>query len=207
MEDSEIQKQFQEDNKQISARLERIMENEKWVASFEGVQKTALYESAHSPGIRVGLEAIYQKDDEYDMPKYPPIDFMPPIYCFDYFGRISGDQGIALDPGMRYTTPYGVMPKYVIGPDNKLYEFNAYYYFSGEKAKKYEDIFIVDDDVSDPETKRYIEAVEKIGKIKISKLDRFLEEGDSRFVDLTPGDYELIFGVLEQIESGEFKKT
>ncbi len=206
MEDQVIAERLIEDNKRIAGGLENLVKDAKWnLGGWEGIQKTKEFESKRIRGARVIIDAIYQKVDEYDTPVDPPEDFSPPIYFFHYYRLAHGGNHVTTDQKERHTTPYGIMPAIIIGQDNKLYRSDTFYLFSRDgQGKKYEWIHLDDDDANDKESQKYIKATEEASGAKIPQVDFVPSESDSRFVDLDPGDYEIVFGVLKQLESGEF---
>lgn len=119
--------------------------------------------------------------------------------------RIDAECG--MDPFARVTTPYGVLPHMVFGLDGGLFSFGNNFGFGRlGRALKSEGIFDLSfmlDGVL-PQTNIW-RMFGVSGSDQIRKLDFNPRPEDHRYVALSPGDYENIHVLLDQIETGFLK--
>lgn len=100
------------------------------------------------------------------------------------------------------STPYGRLPEAVLGKDGVVYYFyNSYVFDQKGRAKKIETVDREDD--LNPFNEVYCEEDRRF----LKRLDFIPDLNDTRLVDLEPGDYEKIMGILNEIENGVRKPT
>ncbi len=127
--------------------------------------------------------------------KLAPEGLSYPFYTF---------YSVTYDPEIYMTTPYGAIPQFVVGADKNLYKMKAWYFFDESgNAKKYEEV--ENQSKFNTNLNRLIESSGQ-SQQTIKTLDFTPDEGDSRYVDLTSGDYEVIANTLYLIEKGEYPR-
>lgn len=194
MEDKFEQKEdFQEENRLIVQKIEKIITNtEKTGNILESWKEVWLYGREGSKK-SIFLQVAYDESDLTLLLGFSPKEFSYPRYVFDVF-----DYDLR---NSRFTTPYGILPGYVIGADNHLYTLANYYFFGGEgKAVKLER---VDDEGDKSANFRFLQDLKEEG-VEVSTVEFTPSRDDSRYTQLSAEDYELIESVLQQIEAGEF---
>lgn len=197
MEAAATQEIFREENRQIAATIEDLLERGEMLTS--GVQIRGGHHIGNEDVI-ANIGAAYDPESakaDIDYFRKMPEGFGTPAFLFHNWDR--GDYT------ERVTTPYGVQNAYVIGSDNKIYYFGNTYFFNQEgEAVKHEEVFTM----TDTWEKTPDETIQKVWGNKpphnLTKVDFVPKEKDSRDTNLEKGDYEKIWGILNQIKNREF---
>lgn len=221
----EINEQLQQENKQIFNAIVgfvHLKEYDKWrlrynpdelpISTHPHIMKHYLgpfsherpehYEGQIFLDVYYTPEAFIKDLEVKEIPSYLS-QFNFPIASFDSsppYDESDENKPYFGDP---VTTPYGVLPNSVIGPDNKVYSFRNRYFFDSEgKAKKIESIVQYDTTVDKWAEENFRDQSPNMLK-RVMRIDFTPKEGDTRATNLAMGDYEMIHSQLRQIEKGE----
>lgn len=171
----------------IKSRFEREIHHtwvQEAIATFENEPVPINFVSAQEPDkiIKVSrLSPQQEKDVEI-------FDAMPDNFSLPAYYLWTTDYS---DKNVPRTTPYGLMPGYVIGSDEELYSIaNAYYFNAAGQSVTMQEIAQVDKD-----------DIPKMGNL--AKVD-FVPELGNHEAPFKGGDLENIIFLLEQIESGQY---
>lgn len=200
MEATATQEIFREENRQIAATIEGLLERGEMLPS--GVQIRGGHHIGNEDFVAAIGVAYDPESAKADMDYFIniPEGFNTPAFLFK-----SWEIG---DYSERVTTPYGVQNAYVIGADNKIYYLGNTYFFNKDgKAVKHEEVYNMSDTwESSPE--EIEETIEKVWGSKpptnLTRVDFIPKVEDSRDVGLEKGDYEKVWGILKQIQRREF---
>lgn len=115
-----------------------------------------------------------------------------------------------LDPRTTRSTPYGVLPKAVIGADGRFYTFsNCYWLSENGKALKSEGVFPFQDAITraNPSVKLqdFLQLFGADSIEEIKKLDFVPRQEDGRLIPLSQSDYEMVHSLLVDIQRGRLK--
>lgn len=131
---------------------------------------------------------------------YPDLETLNPPFV--------GLKSLRNDAIFPVTTPYGVLPDMSVGSDGEIYVFRNWYEFDGlgngvkveaiEFQHALEIYGSVEEAIRDMMGEEYIN--------EVGHLNFVPDEKDSRATAITIDDYEVILGILREIEEGEWER-
>ncbi|MDO8570382.1 MAG: hypothetical protein Q7R97_02255 [Candidatus Daviesbacteria bacterium] len=157
-----------------------------------------------NPSYRLNLSIAYSP--KVKRGGYGDLDSLPPHLKMRF--PLIGVFDFDCDRPEQVTTPFGALPRYIIGSDDKLYTIQNYYFlnFQGQ-AVKVEEV-----SQAQGENQTLEEALNDFGDegdiVRVSFSPRRNGKGSwSVVVDLRGGDLEKLGFLASEIENGQFKKV
>lgn len=192
-------KSLEELNKRIAQRIEAIIAQEIGLGSGPIRTLYLVRKSNFNYRVLLGKRGVRQVDELPSIGIFPmlpeglPDSFALPVFTFD-----------AEQVGSRNTTPHGVLGRYFVGADNRIYSTKNEYLFNKQGQAVKEELV---QSTYETSNESFISRFLVIRGIDINELQKvdFIPKIGSRLVELQPGDYEKVEGILHQIESGEFE--